>query len=136
MAGLVMALAFHRRYPEAGRMASELTALVESIGDPTLSVARLFVASFAKQQEAGEMSESLRLAQRVIDLADGDPTRGNIIYGSPLAMAIGMRGFARQCLGIIGWQHDSEAALLLRNNIRDMVLRYISPVAARKRRSA
>ena len=32
------------------------------------------------------MVETLRLAQRIIDLADGDPTKGNLIVGSPLAL--------------------------------------------------
>ena len=40
------------------------------------------------------MAEMLRMAQRVIDLADGDPTKGNLIVGSPLAIAIMMRGVA------------------------------------------
>jgi adenylate cyclase len=46
----------------------------------------------------------LRLAQRVIDLAGGDPTRGDLILGSPLTFAIAMRGTARWCLGIAGWK--------------------------------
>ena len=48
------------------------------------------------------MAEALRLAQRVIDLADGDPTIGNLILGSPLAFAIALRGAARWCLGLPG----------------------------------
>ena len=38
--------------------------------------------------ETGEMAEALRWSQTVIDLADGDPTKGNIVFGSPLAMAL------------------------------------------------
>ena len=34
---------------------------------------------------AGEMTETLRLAQHAIDRADGDPTKGNLIVASPLA---------------------------------------------------
>ena len=45
------------------------------------------------------MTEALRLAQRVIDLAEGDPTKGNLVMGSALALAIAMRGFNRLCLG-------------------------------------
>ena len=41
------------------------------------------------------MIEGLRLAQRIIDLADGDPTSGNLIFGSPLAFATRMGGAAR-----------------------------------------
>ena len=58
------------------------------------------------KHETGEMAEVLRLAQRVIDLADGDPTTGNLIFGSPLTLAIAMRGVARCCLGIAGWKDD------------------------------
>ena len=54
------------------------------------------------------MAEVLRLAQRVIDLADGDPTKGNLIFGSPLAFAIAFRGAARWCLGIPGWKDDFD----------------------------
>ena len=35
----------------------------------------------------------------MIDLADGDPTKGNLIIGSPLVAAIMLRGCARCCLG-------------------------------------
>ena len=37
----------------------------------------------------------LRWSQRVIDLADGDPSKGNFIFGSPLAVAFATRGIAR-----------------------------------------
>ena len=37
----------------------------------------------------------LRWSQRVIDLADGDPSKGNFIFGSPLALAFTSRGIAR-----------------------------------------
>jgi adenylate cyclase len=105
MTGLVMAhfLNAHRR--EASRLATEHTALLESIDDPTLTVGLSFAALAAKHETA-EMAEVLRLAQRAIDSADGDPTAGSLIFGSPLAFAIAMRGVARWCLGIPGWQHD------------------------------
>ena len=112
MAGLVMALAGHNRLREASQLASELTALTEAIGNPTLTVALLLSANNAKS-EIGEMTEALRLAQRVIDLADGDPTMGNNVMGSPLALAIAMRGFNRLCLGIEGWRSDADEAITL-----------------------
>jgi adenylate cyclase len=59
------------------------------------------------------MAEALRLAQRVIDLADGDPTMGDLIIGSPLAIAIGFRGTARWCLGIPGWKDDFHQAVAM-----------------------
>ena len=61
------------------------------------------------------MADVLRLAQRVIDLAEGDPTKGNLIMGSPLAWAISLRGAARWCLGIPGWKYDfAQAAAMAR----------------------
>ena len=110
MAGLIMALAVHNRHHEASQLASELTGLVESIGDPDLTVGLLFAATHAKYS-AGEVREALRLAQRVIDLSDGDPTKGNLIIGSPLTAAICMRGRTRQCLGINGWKSDADTAV-------------------------
>jgi hypothetical protein len=112
MAGLILALATHNRYREASQVAPELSDLLESIGDPTLSVGLLFAAVYPKAV-AGETTESLRLAQRVIDLADGDPTAGSMIMGSPLSMAIALRGFDRMCLGIPGWQDDADAAIAM-----------------------
>lgn len=111
MGGLVQMLNFHGRYTEASRLAAEQTVLLDSIGDPALSVAMLpMIASVAKW-DAGEMAESLRLAQRAIDLSGGDPTMGNIIFGSPLAMALAMRASTRCCLGIAGWRDDFDDAL-------------------------
>jgi adenylate cyclase len=100
----------HRR--AASGLATEHTALLESIGDPTLTVGLSFAALLAKH-ETGEMAEVLRLAQRAIDLADGDPTTGNLIIGSPLAVAITFRGAARWCLGIPGWKHDFAQAVAM-----------------------
>ena len=106
MAGYIMALTFYNRFREAAQVASELSDLLESIGDPTLTVALLFAAIYAKT-EAGEMIEALRLADRLIDLADGDPTMGNLILGSPLSTAIAMRGHVKMCLGIQSWLDDA-----------------------------
>jgi adenylate cyclase len=100
----------HRR--EASRLASEQTALLESIGDPTLTIGLSF-AALGTKYENGEMAQVLRLAQRVIDLAGGDPSTGNLILGSPLALAIAWRGAARWCLGIPGWKHDFAEALAM-----------------------
>jgi adenylate cyclase len=112
MAGLVTEhfLKAHRR--EASRRATEHVELLESIGDPTLTVALSYAAMVAKQ-DAGEMAEVLRLAQRVIDLADGDATKGNMIIGSPLAVAIAWRSAARWCLGISGWKDDLHQAIAM-----------------------
>jgi adenylate cyclase len=110
MTGQVMAQFTNAHRREASRLATEHTALLESINDPTLTVGLSFAALAAKH-ETGEMAEVLRLAQRVIDLAGGDPTTGNLILGSPLAFAITMRGAARCCLGIPGWKDDFAQAV-------------------------
>jgi adenylate cyclase len=94
MTGQVMAQWMNAHRREASGLATEHTALLESIGDPTLTVGLSFAALAAKHETA-EMAEVLRLAQRVIDLAGGDPTTGNLVIGSPLALAIAFRGAAR-----------------------------------------
>ena len=112
MTGFVTSLTFHNRFREAARVASEHSDLLESIGDPTLTVALLFASIYAKC-EAGEMIEALRMTDRLIDLADGDPTKGGLIFGSPLSWAIAMRGHVRMCLGIRGWQDDAATSIAM-----------------------
>ena len=112
MAGFIMALTFHNRFREASQVASEQSELLESIGDPTLTVALLFAAIYAKCQ-AGEMIAALRLSNRLIELADGDPVKGNMIFGSPLSTAIAMRGHVKMCLGIPGWLDDAAASIAM-----------------------
>ncbi|MEB4209241.1 AAA family ATPase [Mycobacterium sp. 94-17] len=105
MAGLVMDHAFQDRVRQASRLASEAIALIESIGDPALTVGLSFTPIRAKIA-TGEWDEMHRLSQRVIDLADGDPTMGNFLFGSPLALAFAQRGTARWALGRPGWRDD------------------------------
>jgi adenylate cyclase len=105
MTGPVLEQYTNARRREASRLATQHVRLLESIGDPTLTVALCTIALAAKQ-ETGEMAEVLRVAQRVIDLADGDPTMGDLIIGSPLAIAIASRGVAHFCLGMAGWRDD------------------------------
>ena len=90
MAGLVVDHAFQDRMREASQLASEAWALIESIGDPTLTVGLSLPVIYAKV-ESGEWSDVLRWSQRVIDLADGDPSKGNFLFGSPLAVAFTSR---------------------------------------------
>ena len=67
---------------------------------------------------AGQAAEGLRLAQRVIDLAEGDPTKGSLgPIGSPLAMAILMRGSCRYCLGVPGWREDLDQAIAMARSV-------------------
>ena len=117
MTGQVMAQFTNAHRRGASRLASEHIALLESIGDPTLTVGLSFAALVAKQETA-EMAEVLRVAQRVIDLADGDPTMGDLIIGSPLAVAIACAGRARWCLGIPGWKDDFHQAVAMARAVR------------------
>ncbi len=110
MTGLVTALNTSAHCREASRLATELVDLLESIGDPALTVALSFAAMNTKQ-DTGEVGEVLRLAQRVIDLAEGDTTKGNLIFASPVISTIAIRGIARLCLGIRGWRNDLDDAL-------------------------
>ena len=112
MAGLVMDHAYHARMREASQLASEAWVLIESIGDPTLTVGLSFTTIYAKG-ESGEWSAVLRWSQRVIDLADGDPSKGNFIFGSPLAFTFMTRGIARYCLGRPGWRDDLRHGLAM-----------------------
>jgi adenylate cyclase len=112
MAGQVMEEYTNARRREASRLASEHIALLESISDPTLMVALSFPALVAKL-ETGEIAEAVRVAQHVIDLADGDPTMGALILGSPAAIAIAVRGAARWCLGTLGWNDDFQQAVAM-----------------------
>ncbi len=115
MAGLMQVLVFHNRYREAARVASDCSRLLESIADPPLA---LILMPSNAMWFAGQAAEGLRLVQRVIDLADGDPTKGSLIaIGSPLAMAILMRGNCRYCLGVPGWREDLDQATAMTRSI-------------------
>jgi adenylate cyclase len=112
MAGQVTALAGHQRLREAAQQASKLIALVEEIGDRTLIINLLCAAIYAKA-EVGEVTEALRLAQRVIDLSDDGPPLSHLVMGTPLEMATRNRGLIRLCLGIRGWKSDFDEAVRL-----------------------
>ena len=112
MAGLVVDHAYQGRVREASQLASEAVALIESLGDPTLTVALSGAAILAKT-ECGEWPDVLRWSQRVIDLADDDPSKGNFIVGSPLAIAYTLRAIARYELGRPGWHDDQRHGLAM-----------------------
>jgi adenylate cyclase len=116
MAGHLTTLTFNAHHCEAAAMASEFATLVESIGDPEMT-AGLFYAAAQAKWEAGEASESMRLAQRIIDVADGDPTMGSLVVGSPLAWAIAVKGVAGMSLGRRGWRNDLDEGLVLARSV-------------------
>ena len=90
--GLAFEAAMAGRAGEASRLASEQMTLLDSIGDPTLTIG-LALAAMAIKHDAGEIADVLRLSQTVIDLAEGDPAKGGDLgVGSPLAVALVWRG--------------------------------------------
>jgi adenylate cyclase len=112
MAGVVPAMAFRARYQEGSQLASECVDLIEAIGEPELTVGLLYGPSYTKYL-AGEVLEALRLTQRVIDLAAGDLTMGNLVLGSPLALMTSGRGVAKCALGISGWIDDLDNGIAM-----------------------
>jgi adenylate cyclase len=95
---------------EASRLASELMALLDAIDDPALT-AQVAFGGMAIKAQTGEMGEGLRWAQATIDWAQGDPAKGNLVVGSPLAMALALRGLARSWFGRPGWRADHDQAV-------------------------
>ncbi len=112
MVGLVMDHLHKARLREASQLASEAMALIESLGDPTLTVG-LSLAPIYARGECAEWSDPLRWSEMVIDLADGDPSKGNFIIGSPLALAFTTRATARYYLGRPGWRDDLRHGLAM-----------------------
>ena len=93
MAGLVIDHAYQGRIREASQLASEAMALIESIGDPTLTVGLSFTVIYAKAQ-SGEWCDVLRWSQRAIDLADGDPLKRQLHYRVSVSARLYARGLS------------------------------------------
>jgi class 3 adenylate cyclase len=116
MAGLVIDHAYHDRIRDASALATEQMALTEAIGDPNLIIGLCVPVMYAKLESA-EISHLLRWSQRVIDLADGDPSKGDFIFGSPLAYALTSRAIARYFLGRPGWRDDLRHGLAMGRSV-------------------
>ena len=115
MSGLATELLFAGR-SQGARLVSEQMALLESIGDPALTIGLAFPA-FTNWFSVGEFGEILRWSQTVIDLAEGDPAKGaGFGLGSPLAVAVAFRGVARWWLGRPGWRKDLDDAVAMARN--------------------
>lgn len=129
-AGLLMDHAWQDRVLEANRLAAEVWALAESIGDPTLTVGLSVPVLYAKL-ECAEWSDVLLWSQKVIDLADGDPAKGDFLFGSPLALALTTRGWARYWLGLPGWRDDQRHGMAMARSAEPVayvtVVTYVYP---------
>jgi class 3 adenylate cyclase len=129
-AGLLMDHAWQDRIFEANRLASEVWTLVEAVDDATLTVGLSVPVLYAKI-ECAEWSEVLRWSQRVIDLADGDPSKGDFLFGSPLALALTTRAWARYWLGHPGWRDDQRRGLAMARSAEPVayvtVVTYVYP---------
>jgi class 3 adenylate cyclase len=112
MAGLVMDYTQLDRMREASELGSEAMGLIESIGAPALTVGLSSPSIYAKL-ECAEFCDALRWSQTAIDLADGDPTMGNLIIGCPLAISLAQRAMAGYFLGRAGWRDDLRDSLAM-----------------------
>ena len=119
MAGLVMDHVYQGRVREASQLASEAWALIESLGDAALTVGLSSPVVYAKIQ-SGEWRDVLWWSQAVVDLADGDPSKGNFIVGSPLAVALTSRAMARWCLGRPGWREGLRHGIAMARSAEPM----------------
>jgi class 3 adenylate cyclase len=113
MGGLVADHMIYGRVRDASLLASDVTALAEQIGDPQLIIG-MSMAPIAVKIATGEMAEVLRVAQQAIDLAEGDPRKGDFVGLGPLLGAMfASRGVARIWLGLPGWADDFAQAVAM-----------------------
>ena len=110
MLGWVTALTFNDHIAESAQLAIEYATLIESIGDPAMTVGLLPGALQATLQ-AGEAVVTLRLAHRVTELAHGQATMGNLVIGSPLSFGLAYSAFAETMLGTPGFTDTFDAAI-------------------------
>jgi adenylate cyclase len=116
MTGQMSALVAHGHYQQAAEMVGELMSLADSLGDSILSVG-LVLAALTAKFGTGELTEVVRLADRVIANPREDMAQGAIIFGSPLTFATMQRAAARMCGGAPGWREDVDAAVTMSSEI-------------------
>ena len=122
MAGMLMVHVLHGRVREASELASEYMTLVESIGDPTLTVLLAFVALPIKM-ETGPIVDALRWAEQCIDMGEGDPLLEPMVAG-----AYAVRGSARWAQGNPTWKDDLEKAVAMARGTDPMTQGYVASV--------
>jgi type IV secretory pathway VirB2 component (pilin) len=126
MTGLVAEHMQFGRMREAMRLADEQMALVESLGDALLSVAAVF-PTIAVKSHGGDTAGVLKWSQAVIDWAAGDPAKGSFAIGSPLAVALVVRGGVRWWLGEDGWREDLDDAAAIARTADPSTLGFVFP---------
>ena len=129
MYGLLTPLTLQLRLRDASRLASEQIRLSMSSADPVSTTGVLAAAMFA-MLHAGEVGATEQLAQRVIDLLEGDATKGTIPgLGSPLGMAHLYRGLAASCFGRGGWRGDLQRAMGMQRDVDPNPAAVVIPLA-------
>jgi class 3 adenylate cyclase len=125
MTGLAAELLYSGRSREGSRLVSEQMALLESIGDSTLTMG-LAIVAFLNWSSVGDFNEIFRWSQTIVDLAGGDPAKGaGFGIGSPLAAALAFRGTARCWLGRPGWRQDLDDAVTTARNSDPATLAFV-----------
>ncbi|AKK26570.1 AAA family ATPase [Mycobacterium sp. EPa45] len=125
MTGQVTEYLYSGRTREAATLASEHLELLESIGDPNLTVGLSFPAfvTWFGQVEIGQTS---RWSQRVIELAGDDPGMGaGFGLGSPLAAAIAFRGVSRWWMGRPDWREDFRDAVAMAEQLDPVTVGFV-----------
>ena len=89
-----------------------MMALTESIGDPSIDAGELGRCDYRQAGRWGD-GRGASIGANAIDLADGDPTKGNLFIASPLAWALVWRGIARWHFGQDGWRTDLDDAVAM-----------------------
>ncbi len=119
MAGLTADYMTRGNIHKSVQLNFELTALLESIGEPALTVG-LAISPMSMGLITGDTAETLRLSQMVIDVSAGDPAAGNVFVGAPLACAYASRSIGRWAHGQEGWRDDFHRALMMSRNTDPM----------------
>ncbi|HTX96903.1 MAG TPA: adenylate/guanylate cyclase domain-containing protein [Mycobacterium sp.] len=127
MYGVLTPLTLQLRLQEASELASEQSQLFACSPDPVAMTGVISAAMFAKLH-SGQIGDADRLAQRVIDLLDGDPTKAAVPgFGSPLAMAHLYRGLAGSCFGRPSWRRDFKRAMRIQRAVDPNPAAFVVP---------
>src|SRR5262249_52133589 len=115
LSGLLVVLVLRDRFADAASAASVLESLVDSIGDPKLTV--LVVGASNAKWQGGEPREGLRMAQMGVDQVVDDATAPYFGIGGLLAITHSLRGACRFSLGLPGWATDLDKGIATARDI-------------------